>query len=154
MKKITIILFILILVTALFAKTKQIKDFDRLMEYLMKGEQVRVVIHYRDCVLMVDGEELRSPDAVGGMDIDTFEYFAPGTVGNELAYVVFSKTKLINLGGYVYNYAKLRVYADGKVEITAQYVDPQTYDISMDEIFLSEINNDENEGAVFFYLLK
>ena len=154
MNRFFVLVVLLTIITGLSAKTKQLNNFTEIIDNLMQGEQVRVVIHYGDCVLMIDGEETSSPDAVGGMNIDAFEYFAPGSVGNEMAYVVFSKTKLINLGGYVYNYAKLRVFADGKVEITAQYTDPRTFEISMDETFISEINDNENEGAVFFFLLK
>ena len=153
MKKIFLLFISILFCFGLAAETKQLEDFDQLMERLFQGEQVRVVIHYGDCKLMIDGQEVASPEATGGMEIDSFEYFAPGAVGNELAYFVFSKTKLINLGRYVYNYAKLRVFADGKVEITAQYVDPQTYEITLDETFLSEINNDDNKGAVFFFLV-
>jgi hypothetical protein len=153
MKKYLLLAMAILLFISLVAETKQLNDFEDLMDSLLQGEQVRVVIYYGECKLMIDGQEVDAPEAIGGMEIDTFEYFAPGSVGNEIAYVVFSKSKLINLGGYLYNYAKLRVYADGKVEITAQYADPQTYEISMDETFISEINNKKNKGAVYFYLI-
>ena len=154
MKKIVVIIILLILSAILAAATDQINDFNQLMEYLKKGEQVRVVIHYGDCKLIAGNEEKSAPDAIGGMIIDTFEYFAPYSIGNEKAFLVFSQSNLINYGGFIYNYVKFKIYDDNSVKITAQYTDPTNFELEMDENFFSNINNGENEGAVYFYLLR
>jgi hypothetical protein len=154
MKKI-ILLLIIFTTTALAAKTEQLKNFDELMSALKTGESVRMIVYYGRCQL-ISGNEIRenSPDAIGGMNIDVFEYFAPMSIGNSLAYVVFSESKLINHRGYVYNYAKVKVSEDNKVMITAQYAEPSDFEIVMDENFFSIINDAKNEGAVYFYLRK
>jgi len=80
-------------------------------------------------------------------------YHEKGVVRNDKAYISCSETVLINhpFYGYVYNYVKLRIYEDDSVEIIAQYVDPQTYEIKMDEKFLTIFNNGTNEGGIYFY---
>lgn len=152
MKKIFVYAMILVNLS-LLAKTKQLKNFDELMQALNSGEIVRIVVHYGDCQLISQNEvQERSPNAIGGMNIDVYEYFAPMSIGNQQAFVSFSQAKLINHGGFIYNYAKIRVYDDNKVKITAQYLDPEDFELEMDENFFSEINDEKNDGAVYFYL--
>ena len=153
----TLILLLLILPFAgsqTFAQ-KQLKDFDALMDALNGGAIVRMTIHYGECTLIVDGkEEDKSVNAVGGMSLDVYEYFAKGVVYNKQAFVVASKTKLIAnpLGdGFTYNYAKVKVYADGTVKLLAQYVDPKTFEVTMNETFVTTMNQGKTEGAAYFY---
>lgn len=160
-KKLRKALFLgLFLVLSLVAvgKTSQIKNFEQLMKALKKGEIVRVVIHYRNCELYQNGAKADSaPDAIGGMTIDTFEWFAPGLYGNTEAYVVASENKLIanpKGGGYVYNYAKIKVWESGKVKLTVRYIDADSLTTQMDEYFLSIINDGNNGGAVYFFRVK
>lgn len=148
--------FISLLLTLIITangQTNSIIDFKELMATLKNGENVNVVIHYAKTKLIIDGEETEAPDAIGGMHINTFEYFAKGTVRNEKAFLSASETVLINhpFYGYVYNYVKLRIYDDNSVEIIAQYVDPKTYEIKMDEKFLSVIKNNENDSGVYLF---
>ena len=151
MKQLSIIMLLLIGYSA-YAQ-EQINDFNGLMDALKSGKEVRVVIDYSKCKLLVEGKESESVDAIGGMTINSFEYFAVGTVRNEKAYVTFSETVLINHGfyGIVYNYAKLRVYEDQSVEVIAQYIDPISFELKMDEKFTTIISNNDNEGALFLF---
>jgi len=89
------------------------------MDALNNGESVRAVIHYGKCELIVDSVAVEAPDAIGGMEFQTFEYFAKMSIRNNKAYVTTSETVLIGhpYYGYVYNYAKLRIYEDNSVEI-------------------------------------
>lgn len=148
----------LFLVYNSYAGNKPLKDFNELMGALNGGYNVSVVIHYAKCQLEIDGEiQENSPDAIGGMEIDVYEYFAPMTVYNKLAFVVTSKSKLIQnpIGdGYVYNYVKLKIYEDDSVIIIAQYIDPLTYKVIMDEKFIGMINNGKSNAGVFLYRLK
>ena len=134
---------------------KQIKDFEGLMDALNGGSPVRLTIYYADCKLVIDGKEVdKKIDAVGGMSMDVYEYFAKGAVYNKKAFVVSSTSKLIAnpLGdGFTYNYAKVKVYDDGEVQLLAQYIDPKTFEINMSETFHTTLNNGKNEGAAFFY---
>lgn len=106
---------------------------------------------------MISDNEIaeKIPDAIGGMSIDTWEYFAKGSIRNEKAFVAFSASHLIQYpkgDGYVFNYVKVKVAEDNKVKITARYIDPKTFDTLMDENFFGEIKNDKNEGGVLFLL--
>lgn len=140
------------------AANKQLKSFEELLKVLEKGKEVSVVLHYGDCVLEYDGEiQDESVDAIGGMKIDVFEYFAPGSIRNEHAFLVASTSKLIKnpLGeGYVYNYVKIKVDENDQVVVTAEYIDPLTYEAVMHEKFYGEINNGKNQGCVYFYKRK
>jgi hypothetical protein len=155
MKRLVTFVIVLFLTVAIFGATVQLKTFEELMDALKQGEVVRVIAHYAKCQL-ISGNEIQEyiPNAIGGMNVDVFEYFAKGSIRNEKGFVVFSHVSLINYQGYVYNYAKFKVWEDGKVMITVQYAEPNTFEISMDENFFSEINNGKNEGAIYFYKQK
>lgn len=131
----------------------QLTSFDELLSTLTEGEDAKAVIHYAKCRLVIDSTEYESPDAIGGMDISTYEYFAPMSIRNPRGFLSASETVLIGHPhyGHVYNYAKLRIYEDGEVEITVRYLDAVTYEIKMDETFYSVINDGENDSGVYLY---
>lgn len=151
MKK--ILVFILIPV-ACFAQPEQLKNFESLLHKLKSGNTIKAVIHYSLSKLVIDGKEEKAPDAIGGMDFRVFEYFAKGAVRNDRAFFSVSETILISHPryGYVLNYVKLRIFEDDSLEIIARYLDPKTYEVRMDETFYSEINNGDNNGAVYLFV--
>lgn len=157
MKKILFFCIFAILSFSAFSQ-KQLTSFEQIIDALKSGKQVKVVIFYADCQLISDNKiEEKSPNAIGGMDINTYEYFAKGSVYNKLAFLATSKTKLIEnpIGkGYVYNYVKIKISEDNNVRIIARYLNPKTYEEIMDESFYTEINNTKNNGAAFFYTKK
>ncbi len=118
--------------------------FDQLMTALKSGKEVRIVAEYGKMNLFEEGKQKeKSIDAIGGMVITNWEYFAEGVVRNKLAFVTFSANNLIKnpLGkGYVINYVKFRISADGKVKIIAQYLNPKNFKVKMDESFEGEIS--------------
>ena len=140
----------LLLISSLAAaQPKEAKSLAEIMDSLKAGMQVRGVFYYQKCQLISDNKIVkRVPDAIGGMTLDTFEYFAPKSIGNPEGFVSSSKTVLINhpSRGLVYNYAKVRIYEYGEVQIIAQYINPKTFEIVMDESFYTKIG----EGAVFY----
>ena len=141
--------------SGLMAQKSQITTFDELMTCLKQGGDVRVVIHYKQCILIREGDTVAQvPDAIGGMEIGTFEYFAPMSVHNKLAFVVFSKSVLIAnpIGkGMVINYGKVRVRSDNSVEIIARYLHHRSKKILMDERFIGEINDGKGDQGIYFY---
>ena len=143
---------LLLAASAAIAQTP-VEDFPSLLAALKQGKDVRAVLHYAHCRLVVDGKDTKSPDAVGGMAFRTFEYFAPGSIGNPKAFITTSEAVLIShpTRGYVYNYVKLKVYEDNAVDILARYLNPTTFEIVMDEIFYGQISSSGvNRGAYFF----
>jgi len=136
-------------------ETKQIKSFGELMEALKNGSDVNAVLHYAKCDLYVDGEKQdRKIDAIGGMPIDVYEYFSKNLFGNPHAFVSTSQTKLIQNpqgDGYVYNYVKIRIHDNNKVEIVARYLKPGKYKETMAEKFEGVINDGDNDGGVYLY---
>jgi len=157
-KLITAIFFIATTFGFLNAQTTQLNNFESLMEALNSGEKVRAVFHYKHCKLISDNkvvDPVRVPDAIGGMGIDVYEYFAAGAIRNKEAFVVFSVSKLIEnpIGeGYVYNYAKVKVYANNEVEIIARYLDSKTMEEIMNESFYTLINDGKSDdNAAYFY---
>jgi len=154
-KSILFVLFICMSVLTWAGDNTQIRSFEELMEYLKNGDQVSVVLHYAKCELISDNEIVEDvPDAIGGMTLDVWEYFAPMVVYNEKAFLVSSTSKLIQYpkgDGYVYNYVKIRFYDDNSVKITAEYLDANTYEVLMSENFYGEIANDKNEAGIYLY---
>lgn len=154
MKKNLFLMFCLFSLKFFPAQTAQLTSAPQLFKSLNAGENVNVVIHYAKCKLTIDGENVKSPDAVGGMKLMPFEYFAKMSIRNEKAYVAASETQLIfhRSYGYVLNYVKIRIFEDDTVEIIARYVDPNTYEVKMDETFTAVINNGSNDGAVYLWV--
>lgn len=155
MKKIVGILsFIMVLASCLNSQPKQLTNFVQIIDALKSGYRVNAVIHYKDCMLVSDGDTLKAPDAIGGMDILPYEYFAAGVIGKNIAFISTSETVMIYLkgfGGYLNNYVKLRVYEDNRVEITAQYLTIDKQEVKMDETFYGEINDGTNGKAIYFF---
>ena len=139
--------------SATSGQSKQIKNFDQLMFALRTGSEVRAVIYYARCKLIVDSVETKAPDAIGGMSFNTFEYFAPNAVRNPKAFVTTSQTMLIShpRQGHVYNYVKLKVYEDDNVEINAKYLNPTTYQVVMDETFYGKISTGDDGNPVCLF---
>jgi len=139
-----------------WSQTTRITSFENLMKSLNAGEHVRVVIHYALCKWSAEQKDQSPvPDAISGMDIDIYEYFAPGAAhNNKIAFVVFANSKLIQnpIGkGFVYNYGKVRINADNSVMVTAKYINPRNYKVLMDESFIGKLNDGSaNEGIDLF----
>lgn len=154
MKKL-LLLSLMLIPGILMAKTRKLESFEQVMDALKQGKVVHAVFYYKDCQLISDNEiEDESVDAIGGMKIDTWEYFAKASIRNKEAFVVTSTSKLIanpKGKGYVYNYVKLKIKESGEVKITANYVDSVTHEETMTENFFTEINDGE-KGAAHFYV--
>ena len=135
-------------------------NFDEVMTALKAGKSVKAVIYYGKCKLFSDGvEEKESPNAIGGMKLDTYEYFDTSVFKNKVpSFVTSSQTVLINqyYYGYVYNYVKIKVKTDNSVEIVARYLRPRKFSskfkVVMDETFKGQINDGKNDGAVSFFV--
>ncbi len=153
LKSLKILPFLLLLISGSQAEPKQLTNFVQILDALNSGYRVNAVFHYKDCKLISDSVETKAPDAIGGMDVLPFEYFAPGVIGKR-AFISSSETVMIYLGGgggYFYNYVKLRVYDDNTVEITARYLTTDKLEVKMDEKFSGEINDGTNGKPIYFY---
>lgn len=152
LRRMFVLLLFCIPLASACAQIDRLSTFDALLAALREGRQVRVTIEYAKCRLLIDSVAQPSPDAIGGMAVATFEYFARGVVRNPRAYVVTSETHLIGHPryGYVHNYVRIRTYEDNSVEIVARYLAPTSYDVVMDETFLGNISDGaDNEGVHF-----
>lgn len=153
MRPLSLMLTLILFAASQAEAQRPLNDFASLLQALKAGKEVRVVLHYAEFRLVVDGEETTAPDAIGGMHFGTFEYFAAGSIGNSKAYVTSSETVLIShpTRGYVYNYVKIKVYEDNAVDVVARYLRPATFEVVMDEIFYGQVSSDQqNRGAYFF----
>lgn len=154
MKKILpVVLLCLVSMQPAVAQTRLLKNFDQLMFALRTGSEVRAVIYYSRCKLIADSIEAKAPDAIGGMTLNTFEYFAQNAVKNQKAFVTASQTQLIAhpRQGHVLNYVKIRIYEDNTVEISARYLNPVTYQVVMDETFYGAVSSGEDGNGICLY---
>jgi hypothetical protein len=159
MKRIFILIVAFIFSNPLLAQNK-VSNFEQLMSALKSGKSVKAVIYYGKCKLFSDGKEkTESPDAIGGMKLDTYEYFDSSVFkGKVPTFVTSSQTQLINHPkyGYVYNYVKIKIRIDNSVEITARYLKPRKFSskfkVIMDETFKGKMNDESNDGAVSFFV--
>lgn len=156
MKKITFLLVLSSIAYNAFCQ-KQLFSFEQVYNSFVAGKQINVIFHYSKCQLIADNQvKDKSPEAIGGFIVDSYEYFAPNSVRNKNAFISFSKTILIqnplsDEDEYVLNYVKVRVSDDNKVRIVARYLNPISYKTIMDESFYTVINDGKNDGAAFFY---
>lgn len=150
------LIFFLAGISGLSAQPRQILNFDELLNAVKEGHHVNLVFHYAKCELISDNEKKEKvPDAIGGMPLDVFEYFAPNSIHNKLGFLVASESKLIEnpLGeDYVYNYVKVKIDSDGKVKISARYLNPLTMKVEMDENFFGSVNDGKNDAGVFLFI--
>jgi hypothetical protein len=137
----------------LAAPPQRLATYDDLMSAALQGRQIRAVIDYSKTVMVIDGKEEKAPAAIGGMTFMNWEQFAPGVVRNKLAYLVSSETHLIShpRHGHVFNYVRLRIYSDGKVEITAQYLKNGALEIVMDETFKGSLSSGKDSHGVSLF---
>jgi VirK protein len=115
----------------------------QLMKALEEGRQVRAVIFYSRCKMMVDGKGQPSPDTTGGITLQAFEHFGSGVTGNELAYTAVTTTRLLVHSHYgtVYDYVRLKVGFDGEVEVAARYLKPPTLEVVLEETFHCRVDD-------------
>lgn len=153
--KLLIIISLLSVSQFVAAQNFRISGFNELMLSLNSGERLRVIIDYSLCNWAFAEESQKPlPKAVVGMDIDTYEYFAPGAVRNKSAFMVFSQSKLIQnpMGkGFVYNYGKVRINDDNTVVVSAKYIHPKSFKVLMDETFSGKLNDGINGGGVSIF---
>lgn len=134
-----------------------LENFQQLFTALKRGQEVRLVIHYEKCWKKSDREGSlpeKGPGAVGGMSLLNFEYFPPGLIpGQPQAFISSSTIQFIQhqRHGVVYNYARVRVYSDNRVEITVRYYQPQTFEVLMEDVYQTVMADRKNEGGAFFY---
>lgn len=154
MKRILLIAFLAVSLGLPASGPVQLKSFQSILDGLTRGASVRAVFHYARCRMIRDNKEAEKvPDAIGGMTLDTFEYFAPGSVGNKEGFIASSHGVLISHPryGYVLNHVKVRIHADGNVRIIARYLDPRSLEVRMDESFYTRIDTGSHTtGAEFF----
>jgi hypothetical protein len=153
LKPVITLILLLHCASTLSSQPVRCASFDELLSSLKDGWTVRTTIEYAKCRLVIDSVEQKSPEAVGGMSIDTYEYFGRGVVRNVKAYLATSETHLISHPryGYVLNYVRLRIYEDDAVEIVARYLNPTTYAIVMDETFFGTISNGTDSHGFHLY---
>lgn len=148
--------FSLLIAVTYNTQAQQLTSFNDMMDALKTGKNVAAVMQYAKFKMISDNEEQdKVPDAIGGMDLSTWEYFAPNAVKNKDAFVVFSENKLIKNPkgeGFVYNYVKVKITSDNKVKVTAQYVEAPSMEVKMDENFFGVINDGKNEGGLLLFV--
>ncbi len=145
-----LVLILLAIAALASADAKRVTSYADLVKALDSGRSVKAIYRYGKMKLVADGKEEAGPDAVGGTEIKTWERFAKGAVRNDREFLSTSETVLISSprGSYLYNYVRVRFYADNTVEITARYLKPGTYEVVMDELFKGKISDGKSEGGV------
>lgn len=158
MKKIFLFSICVLFSSMIYAQT-QLNNFDQMMSAFKTGKSVKAVIYYGKCKLFSEGiEQTDTINAIGGMELSTYEYFDSSVFkGKVPSFVTSSQTILIShpTYGYVYNYVKIKIRIDNTLEITARYLKPKMFSskfkVVMDETFKGRINDGSNDGGVMFF---
>jgi hypothetical protein len=133
-------------------KAKRLKgDFEQIKSDLFSGNKLRFIIDYEKMNLYMNGTlQAKSPNAVGGFEIDIFEYFGPFVANNPIPYIAASSNAMIihSRYGVIYNYGKLRIYENNRFEVGVVYIDVKSTNIVFQETFNATLPNE----AVGIYL--
>ena len=133
----------------------QITSYEELKSVLFSGQTVRIRNFYYRCKEMNQetGEAHPGADAVGGMELDTFEYFGDSVFKNKPPYLATSKSQLILVNGKFYqDYVKLRFYPDETVEIIAKFYDIENHEIiDLHDISCRLNKGGDDDGGVCLY---
>ncbi len=150
----TVISTLPLVLAAVALAPSRLNSFEDVLSALKAGNEVKVVVDYSKTLLFLGDDVVPAPKAIGGMKIDSWEWFDRGVVKNEKAYIATSKTVLIAHPSYgtVHNYVRFRIYEDNLVEITARYLATKDYEILMDESFQGKISNGKDEQGISFFV--
>ena len=137
--------------TASAGSPRRLAGFPEIVDALRSGSSVRAVINYKQCRLLSLKEFSKTPtgpgetadpaceltiqnkpqtcyyeapgslNAIGGMQITTWEYFGPGFIGPR-AYLAASDARLISIRGFVLNYGGIKIYDDNSVTLKVNYL--------------------------------
>jgi len=153
MKKTVVFLIISFISTVSIGNPERINSISELLNKLKDGYTPRIIINYSLCISDNQDSEV-TKEIIGGMTLDNFEYFSPGSINNPNGYIATSESHLIqhNKYGNVLNYIKIRFFDNEKVEIIARYLNPETFEVIMDQTYKSIINNSKNNGGVSLFL--
>ena len=68
-------------------------------------------------------------DEVSGFDLEDYQYFARGVIGNKLEYIITSFASLVvhPTYGSIYDYGKVRIFETGDFEIIVYFLDAVTF---------------------------
>ena len=129
----------------------QIRDFKHLKIALFSGKTIKSIHNYGKC-LEIDpetGEQYPGAQAVGGMVIDSFEYFSTGTANNDQPYIAASTSKMVLIGEKFYqDYVKLRFFQNGRIQTVARFYDPKTHEVIPLHDYECKLNVDSNDEAI------
>lgn len=135
------------------AKLSSVED---IKQVLFSGRSVRVVNFYSKCQGLnpVTGKERSGVDAVGGMIIETFEYFGEDVFPDKPPYLAASKAQMVYVGDRFYkDYVKMRFFENNRVEIISMFLDPETNEIIPLHDFKCEVNSGNgSDGGVHAYV--
>lgn len=135
---------------------QRITSYEQLKSVLFSGYTVRIRNFYSDCIEkdQASGEDRPGADAIGGMELDTFEYFGDSVFENRPPYLATSKSQLIYVNGTFYqDYVKLRFFPDGTVEIMAKFYNIETHEtIDLHDITCRINSGDDDDGGVSLYI--
>ncbi len=122
---------------------RRLLSSSQLMTALQEGRQVRAVILYGRCKMMIDGKGQISPDATGGITVQAFEHFGSGVTGNEPSYTAVASTRVLIHSKYgpVYDYVRLKIGYDGEIEVAAKYLKPPSLEVIMEESFHCRVDD-------------
>ncbi len=133
---------------------ERLDSYRAILAALADGRQVRVVMHYPECILRVGEAVMKPPESSGGLAFGAWEAFGRGAVGNDRGYLTTSETRMVAhaRSGHVWNYLRLRLYDDGEVELQARNIHPLDFSILMDNLFTCRIDPGTGEGGASFFL--
>ena len=129
----------------------KISNFEHLKVALFEGKTIKSIHNYSKCTETdpETGETYPGANAVGGMVIDSFEYFGKGTSGYDIPYIAASTSKMVLIGDKFYqDYVKLRFFSDGKIQTVARFYDPKTHEVIPLHDYECKLNPGNNNEAI------
>lgn len=133
-----------------FALDYRIKSYSQLSHSLESGYEVRAVTDFGKCT----STEKLNGNPIGGLNFDQFlRYQIKDEDGNAREAIATSSNMLIRHPqfGMVYNYVRLRVFADDSVQLYSELIDPKSFTMLNQKTFQCRISNGDDKNGLSLF---
>lgn len=124
-----------------------LSSYSDLLNSISHGNNIRAIMFVKKCSPTIND------DAIAGMNFTNFNKYQVD-VGNQKKDTIATSIMMLvshpQLGS-VYDYVRLRVFADNSAEIFSEFLDPTTYKSIGTQTMNCKISNGHDENGVLLY---
>jgi hypothetical protein len=126
-----------------------VPSYSELLNSISQGSNIRAIMYVKKCSPSI------SEDAIAGMSFTNFNKYQVEVNNKKKDTIATSITMLASHPqfGAIYNYVRLRVFADDTVEIFSEYLDPTSFKPLASKTMNCKVSNGHDDNGVMLYRL-